>query len=99
VLTGEMCLSTEKVLACVNVNLKLLVFMRPLQEITSAAPEAFMRPLQQITSAAIEAFSCQCVSARHVCILNPRDMCVFRFQACIRHYSMRLVAIGRGNAC
>jgi hypothetical protein len=29
----------------------------------------------------------------------PRDMCVFRFQACMRRYSMRLVAIGRGKAC
>ncbi len=53
---------------CVNVNLKLLVFVRPLQQITSAAPEAF---------------SCQCVDGRYACILNPSDMCVFSIRACI----------------
>ena len=73
-----------------------------------------MRPLQQITSTAPEAFSYQCVDGRYVCILNPRDMCVSARDVCILCILCILCiqipgvyaalldvkqAIGRGNAC
>ena len=66
---------------------------------TVLAPEAFMRPLQQITSAAPEASALLRVDARDACILCILwILCILCIQI-PGVYAALFDAIGRGRAC